>query len=398
MEKLRDGLKYLIMSMLFAWGLVGIACAGETPGISVTDFRGKTIVIPARIDRVVTISDGMIEGVMTCLGAGDKIVGIGSACIPKVWSYSYPTMGSETYNYKDGMNPVTYLNPRLKSLPLISKYGAGINYEKIVSLNPDLIIIRTGSCSLSAGEDILEKSIFLLNSLGIPLVVLNGPNTFDQPDPATISDEIKLLGQVFQKQERAEKIAGYLTACVEMIRQRTADIPSEKRKKLLMLGLSPKARSQGGAAHVKGTDTIQTFFLKNHVHADNAFNGSGAWSILNTEQILSLDPDAIILVTAWGYHPPSELYEAPYYQSLKDMRAIRNRAVSALPWTPCNCEKRLEYPIDVMVMAKAAYPERFRDIRLGEWLLAFYRNVYGVDEKTAEALRTCQWMDWAEKE
>ena len=65
----------------------------------------------------------------------------------------------------------------------------------------------------------------------------------------------------------------------------------------------------------------------------------------------------------------------------------------SLPWTPYY-SNRLEYPIDVMVIAKAAYPERFDDIDLAEWLLDFYKNVYGVDDDTAKTLRSAQWMDW----
>jgi iron complex transport system substrate-binding protein len=67
----------------------------------------------------------------------------------------------------------------------------------------------------------------------------------------------------------------------------------------------------------------------------------------------------------------------------------------ALPWTPWNCEKRLEYPIDAMVIAKAAYPEIFADIDLADWLLDFYQGLYGVDRKTAKKIRAAQWMDWA---
>ncbi len=390
---MKKRLNLWVMGVVLLWTTFCFAQA--LAGVVVTDSRGKSIEIPQSVSRVVTISDGMIEAVMTRLGVVDKIVGLGSSCIPKTWAYSYPTMGSLTHEYRDGMNPVTYLNPGLVKLPLVSKFGAGINYEKVVALDPDLILIRTGSCSLCTGEDILEKSIFLLESLGIPLVVLKGPDTFDSPDMVTISNEILLLGQVFQQPEEAGKLSDYLENCVEMIRERTADIPPAQQKKLLLLGLSPNARSQGGAGHVKGLDTIQTYFLDHFVHAKNAYDGSGAWNILNTEQLLSLDPDVIVLVTAWGYHPPVELYEAPYYQSLKDMKAIANKAVSALPWTPCNCEKRLEYPIDVMVMAKTAYPERFKDIHLGQWLLNFYQNVYQVDVKTAKELRSCQWMDWA---
>ncbi len=400
MEKIFKTIIISICIGLFSWagnGMdIGIGMAHGN--VTVTDFRGKSIELPQQIERVVTISDGMIEGVMTRLGVAKKIVAMGSSCIAKTWAYDFPTVEGSSYHYGEGMNPVRLLNPWMVDLPLVSQSGSGINYEMVAGLNPDLILIRTGSCSLSMGKDILEKNISLLESLGIPLVVLHGPNTFDTPDITSITREIKLLGQVFQQEAAADHLAGYLEQCVELIENRTADIPPEDRKKLLLLGLSPKARSKGGAGHVKGTDTIQTYFLTHFVHAENAFPGNGAWNILNTEQLLALDPDVIVLVTAWGYHPPSELYEAPYYQDLSGMKAVKNRAVSALPWSPCNCEKRLEYPIDVMVMAKAAYPERFKDIHLGTWLLNFYQNVYQVDEKTAQKLRSCQWMDWADKE
>jgi iron complex transport system substrate-binding protein len=244
------------------------------------------------------------------------------------------------------------------------------------------------------GKDVIEKGIRLIESLGIPLVVLHGPNTFDQPDLGTMGEEIRIIGRVFQQSKAADELAAFLEQSIAFVRERTRDIPEADKKEILLLGLSPKARSQGGAGNARGQDTIQTHLLQKYVNANNAYKGSGAWGILNTGHLLALDPDVIILVTSWGYHPPRELYEAPYYQDLKEMTAVRNRAISALPWTPCNCEKRLEYPIDVMVMAKAAYPERFQDIDLSDWLLTFYRNLYGVDRNTAKELRACQWMDW----
>jgi iron complex transport system substrate-binding protein len=51
-----------------------------------------------------------------------------------------------------------------------------------------------------------------------------------------------------------------------------------------------------------------------------------------------------------------------------------------------------------MVIAKAAYPDRFQDIDLTQWLLDFYQKVYGVDRETAEKLRPAQWMDWTTEE
>ncbi|MBN2123642.1 MAG: iron ABC transporter substrate-binding protein, partial [Deltaproteobacteria bacterium] len=136
------------------------------------------------------------------------------------------------------------------------------------------------------------------------------------------------------------------------------------------------------------------YLLEEYVHARNAFREGGAWFTLSTEQVLALDPDVIVLITAWGYHPPGEIYEAPYYRHLQELRAVRNRRVLALPWTPCNCDRRIEYPLDVMVMAKAAYPERFRDVDLAGWVMEFYQSVYRVDQETARKLLSCQWMDW----
>ena len=50
---------------------------------TVTDMQGRDVPIPNDIERVVTIDDGLIEGVMTVLGESDKIVGLGSSCIQK---------------------------------------------------------------------------------------------------------------------------------------------------------------------------------------------------------------------------------------------------------------------------------------------------------------------------
>ncbi|HQC92031.1 MAG: hypothetical protein WBJ06_04400 [Candidatus Methanoculleus thermohydrogenotrophicum] len=102
----------------------------------------------------------------------------------------------------------------------------------------------------------------------------------------------------------------------------------------------------------------------------------------------------IVLPTAQGYHPASELYTAPYYQNLQELTAVKNHRVYALPWTPYNWAKRLEYPIEAMVIAKAAYPDRFADVQVHEWVLEFYQTVYGVDEATAKELRSAQWLDW----
>ncbi len=400
--------KWLVIVLLLAFvsvffaGCIGGAACENTPNPedaktgyrTVTDSRGVEVQVPENIERVVTVSDALVEGTMFALGVDDKIVGIGSACISKDFEYSYPLDNGSFVNGTGGRDVVKVLSSRVSEQPAVIQSGTAMNYETLASLDPDLVIIRVGSCAIQRADD--EKTIQTIEtieSLGIPVLVLYSPNCYEQPSPGTISDEVVILGELFENRETAERIGSYLLSQLALIEGRTQDIPESDKPAVLSLGLSPRERAKGGAGNAHGLKTTEGYIIENIINAKNAFREDGRLTV-STEQLLAMDPDVIVLCTSRGYHPPGELYEASYYSSLRDLSAVRNHRVTALPWTPCNHAMRLEYPIDMMVIAKAAYPDRFDDINLDEWLLDFYENVYGVDEGTAKSLRTAQWMDW----
>jgi iron complex transport system substrate-binding protein len=377
--------------------ILGVGCADEYR--TVTDMLGRTVEIPSTIERVVTIDDGFVESIMYRLGMQDKIVGLGGAASRVVWNYTFEMIDGNTYEYQDGMTPVRYLEPSLADLPQVVESGAGVNYETLVALDPDVVFIREGAYAFTAGSDEkIDKTISTIESLGIPLVVLVGPPYQEQPGVDHICEEIRLVGEVFSRQEDADELASYLEEQIADIRSRTKDVPENEKPLVMQLGLSPRARNGGGAGMAWGRDTIESYFIEEIANAKDAYEGTGSFVIISAEQILSLDPDVIVLPTAQGYHPASELYTAPYYQNLQELSAVKNHRVYALPWTPANWAKRLEYPIEAMVIAKAAYPEQFTDIKVHEWVLEFYQNVYGVDEETAIGLRSAQWLDWMVEE
>jgi iron complex transport system substrate-binding protein len=402
---------YIVITMLIIGAILCAGCTQQaaqsekttakqdtsTPGFkTVADSRGVSVKVPTEIHRVVTISDGLVEGVMIRFGVQDTLVGVGSSCIQRNFTYEFPSVKGKNVTYVRGMNPVLYLDPKIGTLPRIGESSVAINYETLAGLKPDVVILRLGDCTLRYPDDEnVKKTISTIESLNIPLVVTYGPNAYKTATVSGISDEIRIIGDVFGKETQADELSQYLEGQVNMIRERTRNIPDAKKPSILILGLSPTARSQGGAGQVFGTGTIESFFIQDLVNAKNSYqDDSTGFKTLSAEQILANNPDKIVLCTANGYHPPMELYEAPYYQNLQGLSAVKNQQVSALPWTPCNCGKRLEYPIDVMVIAKAAYPEKFTDIQLSDWLLQFYENLYGVDETTAKQLRSVQWMDW----
>ena len=389
---------FLICIAFFIMPVMADSGAGENTR-TITDMRGVQVKVPKEINRVVIIDDGFVEGLLYRFGKQDLVVGVGGDSVKKVFEYNFTTRDGEFYEYTNGMNTVRYLFPEADDLPLVTDGKTGINYELLASLEPDLVIVRAGAYAFRAGsEEALDKALGTISSLGIPVFVLYGPTYQDNASVDRIADEIKLIGEIFDEQASANELADYLDGIITDIKTRTAGVPDAEKPRVMEFGLSSTARGEGGAGMAWGLDTIETHFIEDIANAKSPFTGTGAFVVISAEQMLALDPDVIILPTAQGYHPAKEIYTAPYYQNLQELTAVKNKQVFPLPWTPYNWAKRLEYPIEAMIIAKASYPDKFTDIRVADWVLDFYKKVYKVDDKTAKELRSVQWLDWVEEE
>lgn len=366
---------------------------------TVTDMRGKQVNIPENLERVATIDDGFIEGVMTHLGVINKVTAIGSWSMKRDYKYTYETIDGKKYTAK-GVNTMKYLHPWLNDIPCFnSPQGDILNYETLAKADPQLVILRVGDCTVSGGSYFrggdpaqLEKTITMIESLDIPLVVLFSPTYYGKAELSSMKEEMRVLGDIFKQRDKALKLYEYLNETEKMVRNRTKNI--KDKPNVLYFGLNSAARKQGGSGMVSGITTPESYIIENIVNAKNAYRGKGNNIILSGEQVYAIDPDVILLPTQNGYHPADELLKAPYYQNLNQLKAVQNKRVYALPWTPMNCSRRVEYPLDILIIAKASYPELFKDIKVHQFALDFYKKVYNVDDKTAKALRSEQLLDW----
>lgn len=257
---------------------------------TVLDSRGEAVAVPAEIDRVVSISDGLIEGVMISLGVEDKLVGVGSKTFQEVDNYTYPALNGEEFSYLNGMNTVSYLRPKIMMLPLVAEYDAGLNLESLASLDPDLVIVEMGSCTFWADDEMSKKALDALESLDIPVVVLYGTDFYQEPDISHLWEEILIIGQVFGKEAEANKLADYLEAQVNLVEDFTEDVPDNDKPSVLYFGLSPLAREEGAAGNTVSLTSFESWALENIVHAKNAFREeSGYWHKINVEQVYGVD-------------------------------------------------------------------------------------------------------------
>jgi len=375
MNKLARKLFSVILLMTFA-ALVAEPIAAEEFK-TVTDMRGVDVSIPEDPQRVVAISRGLIDTTMYIFGVEDKLVG-GSVTSGDYEDYTY---AGETYHVCTQISKV--INPNYRDLTNVGGFGGPygtVNVETIASLEPDLLILRDMG---DYDEDVI-KFLDALERLEIPAVVLKYPNCYDEVEVSTIYVEVRLLGEVFNQQDEAEEIVEHMDAQVQLIRDRTKDIEDEDKPRVLYFGAPSWAADRGGAGYAFGTETIESIFLEDIVNAKNAFDGA-ATEMISTEHMLALDPDIIILSTYSGYHPPREMYEAERFEKVQDLRVLEEGNVYALSATPVKSE-RLEFPINLMIEAKALYPDRFEDVDLEGWIRDYFMGLYGVDEEKADEL------------
>ena len=368
---------------------LGLALGGE---FSVKDMRGTEVKIASPLERVATIDDGFVESVMTHLGVIDKVKLIGSWSMKRDYKYDFTTKAGEAYTLR-GWNVMKYLHPWLNDLPCVnSPQGNVINFEALANENPQLVILRIGDCTLrGSNKDAVEKTIATIEALGIPLAVIYAPRG---AEIATMQEEMRVLGEIFGQKDKALKLFEYLDKTQKLVQERTANLKEDQKVSMLYMGLNPNIRKNGGVASAYGVNTPESFIIENIAGAKNAFRGDGSNVILSTEQLYAIDPDVIVLPTSNGYHPASELLSSADFEKLEELKAIKNKRVYAMPWSPMNCARRVEYPIDILIIAKAAYPQLFSDIKVHKFVLDFYKDVYGVSEEQAKALRSEQILDW----
>ena len=357
---------------------------------TVTDMRGVQVSIPEDPQRIIAISRGIIDTTMYAFGVQDKLVG--GSIYNKDNGYGNYTYDNETHRICPFISFL--LNPEYRNLTNVGAFGGPLgvapNVEVVASLNPGLVIMR----DQGADDENTAKFLDAAERLEIPVVVLKYADCYDDISVGTIYEEIRLLGEVFGKQEKANEIVDIMKEQVDLIRERTKDIADEDKPRVLYFGAPSYAKDRGGAGYAFGTDTIESAFLEDIINAKNAYDGDNT-ELISAERLLSIDPDVIILPTYSGYHPPSVMYNEDQFGKVQELKALKDRRVYSLTATPI-MDERLEFPINLMIAAKAIYPDRFEDIDLEEWIGNYFKELYGVDDEKPNELKDALLLRYLE--
>ncbi|WP_338095734.1 iron ABC transporter substrate-binding protein [Methanorbis rubei] len=307
--------------------------------VTVTDAAGREVVIPADPQRIAVSGSGSTR-LVAYLGALDRVVAVDS-------------QDGKTTSSTD-LRPYGLANPGLRTLPVLGTVKGQVDPELLLAASPDLIL------KSSSGADLAGEADELTAKTGIPVVL------YSQYDPGTKPEEfatnLRLLGKVLGKEQRAEDILDYFAEIEGDLNNRTKDV-SDAEKPLLYVGGVAYSGSHGFYS------TQPNYLPFRYLHAVNAAAGTdtGVGTTENAkiakEQILAWDPDIVFVdlatLTAAGGGSIVELSTDPSYNSMKAVRSGEVYAV--LPHTSmgANYETILA---DAYYIGKVLYPDRFADI------------------------------------
>lgn len=282
----------------------------DSSGITVTDFRGKTIHLDKPAERIVCLIESALSG-LYMLQAGDRVVGISTNVTQEPLSRYYAVLDDRIADGK---------------LPSPGNWDF-VSLESVLALKPDLVIIWSEQ----------KEPIESIESHNIPVygVFLN---SFDD-----LSKEITDLGKLTGTSSRADSLLTFSRMLTDSLFSILAT--TEAKLKIYFSW-------NQGLFETSGTNsTVSSLFTLSG--AQNAVPIPEEHAVISLENLLNWNPDLIVLWADPG-RSPADILAKPELQML---RAVKTGKVYELSsafycdfWT-------LKYHLAVRQVAEWAHPE-----------------------------------------
>jgi iron complex transport system substrate-binding protein len=242
-------IKWLVIFIVLLGLLVSIitGCQPQFQPGTYTDDMGRGVTINQIPQRIVSFGPSITE-ILFALGLEEKVVGVSNYC-------DYPEAA--------------------KSKPKVGD-AFGASLEKIVELEPDLV--------LTVKQEQLNNQ---LDALGVTFIVL------DPEDIDGIFKDIELVGKITGTEKRAEELIEDIQDSMSQVNT-LMDDTLEIRVFYIVDGTDLTLPWTAGAGSF--IDALITM-----AGGENIAGGtSGSWVQFNLEQIISADPEVIVIQTMIG--------------------------------------------------------------------------------------------------
>jgi iron complex transport system substrate-binding protein len=304
-----------------AIALAPLSVAAQT---AFTDDGGRTISLPARVDRV--FPAGPPASADLLIVAPEKLIGLTHGLTPAEGAF-VPA-------------PVA----RLPAIGRLTGRGETINLESLKSLAPDLIV-DVGY----VGDNFVGLANRMQQQTGVPYVLIGGALA---DTPGTL----RKLGTVLGTPARAEALARYAEETLNLLKSRIPNQPQQQRP-TIYLARGPRGLEAGTGGSINA-EVIEAVGARNV--ATPAAGGRGLVSV-SMEQVLGWRPDFIIANDPAFY---AAIWQDPAWQQVPAVREKHVYQAPALPFGWADEPPAANRLIGLRWLAKLLYPALFpEDIR-----------------------------------
>jgi iron complex transport system substrate-binding protein len=236
----------VLVLVVMAFPLTGLA---TTYPITVIDDLGREVTFEALPERIISLAPSNTE-ILFELGLGDKVIGVTDFC-------DYPPEALE----KESVG---------------GPWGTSIDVEKIVALQPDLILAEEVN-----GKEVIDT----LEGLGFSVFGIKSTDLND------LLDDIRTVGQITDKEAEADELTAQMTSKIRAITGRTTWLLPEEKPRILHICWHDPIYTSGQGTFIN--DLIEK------AGGVNIFADLEGWPAVDIEAVIGRDPE-VIIVTAMG--------------------------------------------------------------------------------------------------
>jgi len=231
--------------VLLSISLVLTACTSneQTPVEYVFDDLGRLVAINGTPQRIISLSPSNTE-ILFALGLGEKVVGVTNSC-------DYP--------------------PEALEKEKVGGYDTP-DIEKIVALNPDLILVAYGT-----SMDVIN------NLIGLGLTVF-GIKTTDLDD---VLNDIRTVGEITDKEVEAYTLTSEMAVGIQAVTDQTEEL--EERPKVFYIVWG----GEGSALWTAGSGTFIHELIGKGGGVNICQNITG-YAMISIEEVVARNPEVII--------------------------------------------------------------------------------------------------------
>jgi iron complex transport system substrate-binding protein len=208
----------------------------------VTDETGRSVRLPSRVERVVTLAPNLTE-IVYAVGGGNRLVGDTTYC-------DYPPEARNVAKVGDTLHP---------------------SVERIIALRPQLVLVSTASQLESFSRQLEEQKIAVYVT--------------DPRDLPGVFRAVRIIGDLLGDAERGRRVADDLDKRAGQIQERAG--ASQPVRVFFQLSANP--------LYTAGRDSFVTDLIRRAGGSSVTADVSGAWPRYSDEAALASNPDAIIV-------------------------------------------------------------------------------------------------------